>query len=61
MEKNVKHLLLRKTDVLETLIFLEKSKTLKSKKVQRIFGKTFILTLSSSADFRLQKYVSDFF
>ena len=35
--------------------------TLKSKKVQGIFGETFILALSSSAVFRLQNRVSDFF
>ena len=35
--------------------------TLKSKKVQGIFGRTFILALSSSAVFRLQNRVSDFF
>ena len=34
---------------------------LKSKKVQSIFGKTFILALLSSAVFRLQNRVSDFF
>ena len=34
---------------------------LKSKKVQGIFGETFIFALSSSAVFRLQKRVSDFF
>ena len=35
--------------------------TLKNKKVQGIFGGTFILALSSSAVFRLQNCVSDFF
>ena len=35
--------------------------TLKSKKVQIILGGTFILALPSSAVFRLQNYVSDFF
>ena len=34
---------------------------LKSKKVQGIFGETFILALLSSAVFRLQNGVSDFF
>ena len=34
---------------------------LKSKKVQAIIGETFILTLLSSAAFRLQNSVSDFF
>ena len=64
-----KHLLLRKTDVLKSC---RKSKlvgkkigrnarALKSKKVQGIFGKTFILALLSSAVFRLQNHVSDFF
>ena len=64
-----KHLPLRKTDVLKTC---RKSKilgkkiwrnalALKSKKVQGIFGKTFILALLSSAVFRLQNSVSDFF
>ena len=64
-----KHLLLRKTDVLKTCWkskFLEKkiwrnALALKSKKVQGIFGKTFILALLSSAVFRLQNHVSDFF
>ena len=61
-----KHLLMRKTDVLKTC---QKSKflgkkiwrnalALKSKKVQGIFGKTFILALLSSAVFRLQNRVS---
>ena len=41
--------------------FLEKNAlALKSTKVQSIFGKTFILTLSSAV-FRLQNRVSDFF
>ena len=64
-----KHLLLRKTDVLKTC---QKSKllrkkirrnslALKSKKVEGIFGKTFVLALLSSAVFLLQKFVSDFF
>ena len=64
-----KHLPLRKTDVLKTCRkskFLEKkiwrnAQALKSKKVQGIFGKTFILALLSSAVFRLQNCVSDFF
>ena len=34
---------------------------LKSKKLKRMFGKTFILTLASSAAFRLQNHVSNFF
>ena len=64
-----KHLLLRKTDVLKSC---RKSKLVgkkigrnarasKSKKVQGIFGKTFILLLLSSAVFDLQNCVSDFF
>ena len=64
-----KHLLLRKTDVLKTCPkskFLGKkiwrnALALKSKKVQGIFGETFILALLSSAVFRLQNRVSDFF
>ena len=64
-----KHLLLRKTDVLKTCRkskFLGKkiwrnALALKSKKVQGIFGKTFILALLSSAVFHLQNCVSDFF
>ena len=56
-----KHLLLRKTDVLKTCWeskFLQKkiwrnAPALKSKKVQGIFGETFILALLSSAVFRL--------
>ena len=66
---SVKHLLLRKTDVLNTCRkskFLEKKIrrsgiALKSKKVQNIFGKVFILALLSSAVFCLQNCVSDFF
>ena len=64
-----KHLLLRKTDVLKTCPkskFLGKkiwrnALALKSKKVQGIFWKTFILALLPSAVFRLQNCVSDFF
>ena len=44
----------------EKLAF-SKCTTLKSKKVQSIFMATFILALSSSAIFRLQNRVSDFF
>ena len=63
------HLLLKKTDVLETFrksTFLgkkisRKALALKSKKVQGIFRKTLILTLLSSAVFRLPNGVSDFF
>ena len=63
------HLLLGKTDVVKTCQkskFLGKkiprnARALKSKKVQGIFGKTFILALLYSAVFRLQNRVSDFF
>ena len=64
MGKNVKQLLLRKTDVLKNFLGKQIGRnalTLKSKKVQSIFGGTFILALSSSAVFRLQNHVSDFF
>ena len=62
-----KHLLLRKTDVLRTCLksnFLGKkirrnALALKGKRVQGIFGKTFILVLSSAV-FSLQNRVSDF-
>ena len=65
MQRNVKHLLLRKTVVPKTSIFSEKKNwknalTLKSKKVQGIFGGTFILALSFSTVFFLQNCVSDF-
>ena len=64
-----KHLLLRKTDVLKTCRkskFLGKkiwrnALALKSKKVQDIFGETFILALLSSAAFRLENLISYFF
>ena len=63
-----KHLLLRKTDVFKTCrksTFVGKKiwrnvLALKSKNVQGIFEKTFILALLSSAVFRLENYVSDF-
>ena len=63
------HLLLRKTDVLKICWkskFLGKkiwrnALALKSKMVQGIFGKTFILALLSSAVFCLQNHVSEFF
>ena len=63
------HLLLNKTDVLKTCqksIFLGKkiwrnALALKSEKLQGGFGKTFILALFSSAVFRQQNRVSDFF
>ena len=62
-----KHLLLRKTDVLRTCLksnFLGKkirrnALALKGKRVQGIFGKTFILALSLAV-FSLQNRVSDF-
>ena len=57
----VKHLLSRKTDVFKTSILSEKCTTCESKKVQGIFRETFILLLSSSAVFRLQNCVWDFF
>ena len=65
----MKHLLLRKTDVFKTCRkskFLKKrisrnALALKSKKVQGIFGETFILALLSSTVFRLENRVSDFF
>ena len=64
-----KHLLLRKTDVLKTCRkskFLGKNiwrnaLALKSTKVQGIFGKILILALLSSASFRQQNCVSNFF
>ena len=67
-QRDVKHLLLRKTDVLKicwTSKFFGKkicrnALVLKSKKVQGIFEKTFILALSSAV-FGLQNHVSDFF
>ena len=68
-QKNVKRLLLRKTDVLKTCqksTFLGKkiwrnAVALKSKNVQGMFGETFLLALLCLADFRLQNIVSDFF
>ena len=63
MERNVKHLLLRKTDVAKEKRekIWRNSITLKNKKVQGIFGGTFILALLSSAVFFLKKLASDFF
>ena len=60
----VKHLLLRGHS--QNFDFIGKkiwrnALPLKSKKVQGIFGETFILALLSSAAFRPQKCVSDFF
>ena len=68
-QKNVKHLLFRKTYVLKTCRkskFLRKkiwknALALRSEKVQGIFGESFILVLLSSAVIHLQKRVSDFF
>ena len=62
------HLLLRKTDILKAcqkMKFLGKKISrnglaLKSKKVQGIFGQTFIFALLCSAAFLLQNCVSDF-
>ena len=64
-----KQFYLRKTDFLETCQkskFLEKkilrnALDLKSKKVQGIFGKSFLLALLFSAVFHLQNCLSDFF
>ena len=62
-----KHLPLNKTDeTCQKSIFLGKkiwrnALALKSEKLQGGFGKTFILALFSSAVFRLQNRVSDFF
>ena len=64
-----KHLLLKKTEVIKTCrkrIFLGKKTwritlALKSKNVQGMLGKNFILALLPSAVFRLQNSVSDFF
>ena len=61
--------MLRKTDVLKTCPktkFLGKkvwrnALTLKSKRLQGIFGETFVLPLLSSAVFCLQNLISDFF
>ena len=50
----------RKSKLLEKKI-LRNALALKSKKVQGIFGETFIMALSSSAVFRLQNHVSDYF
>ena len=65
----LKHLQMRKTAVLKISRkskFLGKKISrnalgLKSKEVQRIFGKTFILALLSSAVIRLENHVLDFF
>ena len=68
-QRNVKYLLLRKTDVLKTCRtskFLGKKiwrnvLALTSKKLQGIFGEMFILALLSSAVFLVQNRVSDIF
>ena len=64
-----KHLLLRKTDVVKTCrkskffgkMIWRNALALKSRKVQGIFGKTFILGLLSSPVFHPQNRVSAFF
>ena len=65
-----KHLLLRKTDFLKTCwkskffgkkIWRKCTSFKEQKGTQVIFGETFILALLSSAVFRLQNHVSDFF
>ena len=63
MKRNVKHLLLRKIDVLKFRFSRKENlkKCINFEKVQGIFGGTFILALSSPAVFRLQKRVSNFF
>ena len=57
---NVKHRTCWKSKALGKKIW-RKALALKSNKVQGIFGETFILALLSSAAFRLQNCVSDFF
>ena len=59
MEKNVKHFSKLRFSLKENLKKCTKFK--EQKKVQSIFGVTFILALSSSVVFRLQNRVSDFF
>ena len=67
MERNVKHLLLRKTNVLKKVFWERKFEEMhflkgkKGKKLQGIFGGTFIFSLSSFAVFHLQNPASDFF
>ena len=53
--------LVRKVNFLERKFEEISFEALKSKKVQGIFGETFILSLLSSAVFRLQNRISDFF
>ena len=61
---NVKHLLLRKTDVLKTSIFseriLKKCTSFEGQQGRRYIRGKFILALSSSAVFCLQICVSEF-
>ena len=67
--KGMSNIYYEKTDVFKTgrkNKFLRKkiqrnALTLKSQKVQGIFGETFVLALLSSAILRLQNRVSDFF
>ena len=68
-QRNVKHLLFTKTDVLKTCrtskslgkkIWIN-ALALKSLRVQGVFGETFTLALLSSAVFRPQNCISDFF
>ena len=65
INRYVKHLLLRKTEVRKTLILseenLKKCTTFEEQKGTRYIGETFILASSSSAVFHLQNSVSDFF
>ena len=59
-----KHLLLRKTDVLKTFLgekIGSHALALKSKKVQGIFGKTYLLALLSSIVFRLKNVSQIYF
>ena len=68
-QRNVKHVLLGKTDVLKTCRKtthskkknLKKYTSFEEQKVQGIFRETFSLALLSSAAFCLQNRVSDFF
>ena len=66
MNRYAKPLLLRNTDVLKTSIWserkFEETHYLWRAKAYKVYlGETFILTLSSSAVFRLQNHVSDLF
>ena len=68
-QRNIKHLLLIKTDVIKNwpkIKFLgnkiwRNALALKIKMVEDIFGEKFILALLSLAVYRLQNNVSDFF